>query len=92
VLPPPLHNIGDQLHAAQLSTSLIGTAGLKAGELRVAAVTDGTGELHTSCQAATTQQQAGGNSKPQALKRGFFDARPKASKQVSISCTTGGGR
>lgn len=71
--PPPLSSIPDQVHAVSLSSSIIGTTGLKDGELRVAATT----APHTT--AAATRQ-----SKP--FKRGFLDAIPqKASKQVSIS-------
>lgn len=68
--PPPLSTIADQVHAVSLSTSIVGTAGLKEWGLRVAATT-----APEPPAAAATQ------TKP--LKRGFLDAKPHtSSKQV----------
>jgi hypothetical protein len=71
--PPPLSSLADQLHAATLASSLAGTAGLKDGELRVAATT------HAQKPATTA-----GSSAANPFKRGFLDSKP--SKQVSDSC------
>jgi hypothetical protein len=68
--PPPLSSLPDQLHAATLAGSITGTAGLKDGELKVAATT------HAQKPAANSGQNSA-----KLFKRGFLDSKP--TKQVS---------
>lgn len=68
--PPSLNSLPDQLHAATLVSSIAGTAGLKDGELRVAATTH-----------AQKPATGGGTAAAKPLKRGFLDSKP--SRQVS---------
>ncbi|KAF6250590.1 hypothetical protein COO60DRAFT_795717 [Scenedesmus sp. NREL 46B-D3] len=75
--PPSLNSLPDQLHAATLVSSIAGTAGLKDGELRVAATTH-----------AQKPATAGGTAAEKPLKRGFLDSKP--SRQAGTRSKPGG--
>lgn len=74
------------MHAVQLANSIIGTAGLKEGELRAAAVTDDQGHSTvSSSNNAVAVAAMATNKQPKAFKKAFLDAKPRDNNKNSSS-------
>jgi hypothetical protein len=83
--PPPLSCLPDQLHAVQLADSIIGTAGLQEGELRLAAVTDSAGKGESSClPPAKRKTRAAKN----PFMKGFLDAKPRTDSKLNSNSSS----